>query len=63
MSLISYRMQRRPQSAHASWMLATIAALSEARSSNVLSRVIFPSSERIVVCASWTTAKAASETP
>ena len=49
MSLISYRMQRRPQSAHASWMEATMAAFSEARSSKVLSSVIFPSSDRIVV--------------
>ncbi len=48
---------------HAHWMDLTMFWLSTARSSNVLSSVILPSSLRMVVCASCTTAKYASSTP
>ena len=47
----------------AHWMDLTMFSLSAARSSNVLSSVILPSSDRIVVCASCTTAYIAFSTP
>lgn len=41
----------------------TMLSFRAARSSNVLSKTIFPSSDRMVVCASWMTAKYAFSTP
>mmetsp|Transcript_25694 Transcript_25694/g.65270 ORF Transcript_25694/g.65270 Transcript_25694/m.65270 type:complete len:254 (-) Transcript_25694:427-1188(-) len=63
MSLISYLMHVRPHASAAPLMEATMLALSASRSSNVLSRVILPSSDLMVVCASCDTAYSALSTP
>mmetsp|Transcript_66824 Transcript_66824/g.169468 ORF Transcript_66824/g.169468 Transcript_66824/m.169468 type:complete len:218 (-) Transcript_66824:582-1235(-) len=56
MSRISYRRTWRPQACAASFTMVTMAAFMISRSSKVLSRVILPISDRIVVCANCMTA-------
>ena len=63
MSLISYRKHSTPHGWEAMFNVCTIDSFSDSRSSNVLSRVILPSSDRMVVCASCVTANAGSWEP
>mmetsp|Transcript_51707 Transcript_51707/g.110558 ORF Transcript_51707/g.110558 Transcript_51707/m.110558 type:complete len:248 (-) Transcript_51707:383-1126(-) len=63
MSRISYLKHWMPQASAALLTMDTMAAFIVSRSSKVLSKVIFPISDRIVVCASCITAKIGSWTP
>mmetsp|Transcript_145046 Transcript_145046/g.404060 ORF Transcript_145046/g.404060 Transcript_145046/m.404060 type:complete len:231 (+) Transcript_145046:361-1053(+) len=63
MSRISYLKTWTPQACAASLTIVTMAAFSVSRSSKVLSSVILPISERMVVCASCITAYTGSCTP
>mmetsp|Transcript_99428 Transcript_99428/g.222883 ORF Transcript_99428/g.222883 Transcript_99428/m.222883 type:complete len:204 (+) Transcript_99428:135-746(+) len=63
MSRISYRKTWMPHACAASLTMETMAAFIMSRSSKVLSKVIFPISDRIVVCANCITANTGSCTP
>uniref|UniRef100_A0A8W7PJS7 Uncharacterized protein n=1 Tax=Anopheles coluzzii TaxID=1518534 RepID=A0A8W7PJS7_ANOCL len=63
MSRISYRRQEMPHASLALLIDSTMLMLSDSRSRNTLSSDILPSSERIVVWASWVMANSGSSTP
>mmetsp|Transcript_56163 Transcript_56163/g.158284 ORF Transcript_56163/g.158284 Transcript_56163/m.158284 type:complete len:207 (+) Transcript_56163:385-1005(+) len=63
MSRISYLRHLMPQASDALLTMETMAAFIDSRSSKVLSSVIFPISDRMVVCASCMRAKMGSLTP
>lgn len=63
MSLISYRKQAIPQASLALFIESTMLTFKDSLSRNTLSNDIFPSSDLIVVWASWVMANSGSSTP